>query len=335
MIRVLWKAIGFVVVAFSTLSGGSAQAQEKITLALNWIPHTLHYGIYLAQERGWYRDAGLEVTIQRGFGSGDTVKRVGTGTADIGLADAASVAVGRANNINTKLVAMLMERNADAIYFIKGGNIKSPKDLEGKTMGAAAGESSLNLLPAFAKNVGIDRNKIEIVIMSAPNKIPSLAQKQVNTIVTFTSEEPLVRSAGRKAGVEIDRFLFADHGIEYYSIGFIVSDKMIAEKPKVIRGFLDASLRGLASAFEKPEEALSVFLKHNPASSAEPMREQWGFLQYNLLTPTLIEKGLGYIDEQKMNDTLKLMKEFQNVRADINASDVYTLEFLPKVFIKK
>jgi NitT/TauT family transport system substrate-binding protein len=334
MSAMLWRKVFGTAVAMSMLCG-PAKAQEKIIMALNWIPHTLHYGIYIAQDLGWYRQTGLDVTIQRGFGSGDTVKRVGTGTADIGLADAASVVVGRANNINTKIVAMLMDRNADSIYFVKGAGINTPKDLEGKTMGAAAGETSLNLLPAFAYNVGIDHKKIEIVTMSAPNKIPSLAQRRVDTIVTFTSEEPLVKSAGKKAGVEIGRFLFANHGVEYYSIAFLVSDKMIAEKPQVIRTFLEATLRGYARAFEKPDEALDIFLKHNPESSRDLMRQQWASLEYNMLTPTFLEKGLGHIEEDKMAKTLKLMQEFQNVKADLKPSDVYTLVFLPNVRVER
>ena len=255
-----FSLLGLIFVFFCS----SSKADEKYTLALNWIPHSLHFGIYVAKERGWYHDAGLDIAIERGYGSGDTVKRVGMGAADFGMADAASVALGRANGVPTKLVAMLMDRPADAIYFVKGGSINSPKDLEGKTMGAAAGETSLNLLPAFAKRAGIDPKKIEIVTMASPNKIPSLAQKKVDSIVTFTNEEPMVKNAGRMAHVDIGRFLFADYGVDYYSVGIIVSDKMLATKPQVVKAFLDATMRGYAEAFANPSEALDAFSKNNP-----------------------------------------------------------------------
>ncbi len=295
----MWKTLLFAAAA-SALICGRSTANEHVTLALNWIPHSLHFGIYLAKERGWYQQAGLDVRIERGYGSGDTVKRVGTGAADFGLADAASVALGRANGAPTKLIAMLMDRPADAIYFIKGGSIQTPKDLKGKTIAAAAGETSINLLPVFAKRAGFDPTKVEIVTMSSPNKIPSLVQRKVDSIVTFTNEEPMVKNAGRMANVKIGRFLFADYGVDYYSVGIIASDKTLETKPQVVKKFLDATMRGYAEAFAKPGEALDAFIKANPASSRDLMKQQWQTLRYNMLTPTAEDKGFGYMDDARM-----------------------------------
>jgi NitT/TauT family transport system substrate-binding protein len=318
----------------ATCLATQAVATEKYTLALNWIPHALHFGIYVAKERGWYRDAGIDLTIQRGFGSGDTVKRIGTGTADFGMADAASVVLGRANGVKTKLVAMLMDRPADAIYFIKGGKITKPKDLEGRTMGAAAGETSLNLLPVFAKNVDIDSKKIEIVTMASPNKIPSLAQKRVDTIVTFTSEEPMVKNAAKMANVEIGRFLFADYGVDYYSVGFIVSDQMLQTRPQAVKTFLDVTMRGYAESFENPKEGVDAFIKNNPESSRDLMKQQWETLQYNMKTPTSVAKGLGFIEKEKMITTLRLMRDFQNVKVEMKPEEIYTMDYLPRIEVK-
>jgi NitT/TauT family transport system substrate-binding protein len=319
----------------SALIASQAQANDKIVLALNWIPHSLHFGIYIAKERGWYDQAGLDVQIERGYGSGDTVKRVATGSADFGLADAASVALGRASGANTKLIAMLMDRPADAIYYLKDGPIQSPKDLEGKTMGAAAGETSLNLLPVFAKRAGVDSKKIEIVTMASPNKIPSLVQRKVDTIVTFTNEEPMVRNAGRVAHREIGRFLFADYGVDYYSIGLIASDTTLQSKPEITKKFVDATMRGYAEAFAEPYEALDAFMKNNPASTRQLMQEQWATLRHNMLTPVAAQQGLGYIAEPRMDATLDLMRQFQNLSAAVKSSDVYTLDYLPHITVKE
>jgi len=332
--KLIWKTLCLAVAALA-LAGGRSNANEQVTLALNWIPHSLHFGIYLAKERGWYQQAGLDVRIERGYGSGDTVKRVGTGAADFGLADAASVALGRASGAPTKLIAILMDRPADAIYFIKGGNIRTPKDLEGKTMGAAAGETSLNLLPVFAKHAGFDSKKVEIVTMASPNKIPSLVQKKVDTIVTFTNEEPMVKNAGRMANAEIGRFLFADYGVDYYSVGIIASDQTLKTRPQTVKKFLDVTMRGYAEAFAKPDQALDAFIKDNPASSRELMEQQWQTLRHNMLTPTAGSKGLGYIDDARMQATLKLMHDFQHLSADVKPKDVYTLDYLSRIFVKQ
>ncbi len=329
--RKIFRLKALAIATIFLFEGVIAHAQEKYTLALNWVPHAIHYGIYVAQAKGWYRDNGLNIEIQRGNGSADTVKRIANGSAEFGLADAASIVVGRSNGLNVKLVAAVIGRAADAIYFVKNSNIKTPKDLEGKTMGAQAGETSLNLLPAFAKSAGIDYRKIEIVPMTVPSKIPSLVLRKVDTIVTFNNEEPMVIDAGKKAGLKIGRFLFADYGVDYYSVGLIVSDSMLAKNPKAVSVFVNETMRGYAYAIEHPEEAADIFAKINPASGRDLMLAQWRFVQANILTTTAREHGLGYIDEGKMAKTIALMKEFQNVTGDVKPSDIYTMRFLKRI----
>jgi NitT/TauT family transport system substrate-binding protein len=85
---------------------GNAIAQDKLIFSLQWIANGNNFGVFAAKEQGFYRDANLELDIQRGYGSGDTAKRVATGTADMGIADAASVIVGRSNGLKVKQVAL-------------------------------------------------------------------------------------------------------------------------------------------------------------------------------------------------------------------------------------
>src|ERR1700733_2058791 len=111
---------------------GNALAQDKVLFSLQWIPNGNHFGVFAAKEEGFYKEAGLDVDIQRGFGSGDTAKRVATGNADVGIADAGSVILGRSNGLKVKFVASFYEKSPDVIFFIKNNGIEKPKDLEGK-----------------------------------------------------------------------------------------------------------------------------------------------------------------------------------------------------------
>jgi NitT/TauT family transport system substrate-binding protein len=74
-----------------------AKAADKVIFSLNWVPYGLHYGVFAAEAQGYYRDADIYIDIQRGYGSGDTVKRVATGVATVGMADMASIIIGRGN----------------------------------------------------------------------------------------------------------------------------------------------------------------------------------------------------------------------------------------------
>ena len=110
--------------------------------------------MFAAQDQGIYKDAGLDVDIQRGYGSGDTVKRVATGSADFGIGDAASVVVGRSNGLAVKQVATIFDKAADAIFFVEGNGIAKPADLQGRTMGATAGETTATLFPDLRRMPG-------------------------------------------------------------------------------------------------------------------------------------------------------------------------------------
>ena len=118
--------------ALAFAGASEASAADKLLFSLQWIPNGNHFGVFAAKEQGFYRDANLDITIQRGFGSGDTVKRVGTGSADVGIADAGSVIVGRSNGLNVKLVSSLYEKSPDVIFFIKDNGITKPKNSRGK-----------------------------------------------------------------------------------------------------------------------------------------------------------------------------------------------------------
>jgi NitT/TauT family transport system substrate-binding protein len=325
------KLTSAVSVALLAIGVGSAQANEKVTFSLNWVPYGLHYGIFAAEAQGYYREAGLDLDIQRGYGSGDTVKRTATGAADIGMADMASVIVGRGNGLATKQVATLLDRSADAIFYIKGAGISTPKDLPGRSLGATIGETTLNLLPVFAANAGFDHKKVEIVNLAPPAKFPTFVSKKVDAIVAFRTEEPGILAAAGKAGVQVDRFLFSDFGVDYYSIGFIVSDETLAKRPEMVKRFLAAVLRGYAFAFKNPQAAADMFIKRFPESNRDLSFAQWQVSGEHVLTDRTRANGLGYIDRAKMQHTLDLITKYQDVKQAVGLDDIYSSSVLTKI----
>jgi NitT/TauT family transport system substrate-binding protein len=317
------------------LAQTQAQASDKLTFSLNWVPYGLHYGIFAAEAQGYYTKAGLDVTIQRGYGSGDTVKRTAAGAADVGMADMASVIVGRSNGLKVKQLAVVLDRSADAVFYVKGLGIGTPKDLPGHTLGATAGETTLNLMPAFAANAGFDNSKIEVVNLAAPAKFPALVSKKVDSIVAFRTEEPAIMSAAQKAGVEVGRFLFSDFNVDYYSIGIIVSDEMLAKRPEVIKRFVDATVRGYAFAIKDPEAAADAFASRFRESSRDLTLAQWKITMEHMVTDRSRAHGLGYIERAKMQHTLDLIRKYKDIKQDIKVDEIYSMDYLSKIDVPK
>jgi NitT/TauT family transport system substrate-binding protein len=309
-------------------------AAEKVTFALNWIPYGLHYGVFAAESLGYYKQAGLDVDIQRGYGSGDTVKRVGVGSADIGMADMASVAVGRTNDFAVKGLAVVLDRSVDAVFYVKGSGIEGPATLPGHKLGATVGETALNLLPVLAANAGFDAKKVDVVNLAAPAKYPSLITKKVDAIVGFTTEEPGIMAAAKKAGVEVGRILYSDYGIDYYSITLIASDSMIAQRHDVLKKVVNATMRGYAWAIKNPDKAADLFTKRFPVSSRDLTLAQWKVAISSMVTERTRAHGLGYIDPDKMKQTLTLLQKYQGIKSSVKPSDIYDGALLEKVEVK-
>ncbi len=316
------------------VGSSNAVAQDKLIFSLQWIANGNNFGVFAAKEQGLYRNANLEVDVQRGYGSGETAKRVATGVADMGIADAASVIVGRSSGLKVKQVASLYERPPDAIFFIKGNRINSPKDLEGRTIGATAGEATVNLLPVFAANAGFDNKKMEIINLSPSAKYASLVAKTVDSIVGFVNEEPAIQSAAQKTGLEVGRFVFSDYSIDYYSLGIIASDDMIAKRPDLVRRVALATMQGYASAIKNPQAAADDFVKNYPESSRSIALQQWNAALPLILTDRTRKNGLGPIEKDKMLATINLVAKFQRVDSSITGTDIYAAELMPTVPIE-
>jgi NitT/TauT family transport system substrate-binding protein len=145
------------------------------------------------------------------------------------------------------------------------------------------------------------------------------------------NEEPAIRSAASKTGLEVGRFVFSDYGINYYSLGVIASDDTIAKRPELVRKVALATMQGYASAIKNPQAAADAFVKNYPESSREIALQQWEVARPLILTDRSRKNGLGFIERDKMADTIKLIAQFQRVDPALTPDDVYATAFLPKV----
>src|ERR1041385_7775597 len=160
-------------------TAGSAAAEEKFTFALNWFAVGDHAAYWVALEKGYFAQRGLDVTLENSKGSGDAIAKVDTGRADAGLADAAVViaSVGRGTTIKT--VGMVFDKTPLNIFSLKSSPLAKPKDLEGKTLGAPPGDSQRQMFPAFAKVNAIDAAQVTWV-----NIEPTAKMAAVGSILT-------------------------------------------------------------------------------------------------------------------------------------------------------
>src|SRR5262245_62000961 len=170
-----------------------AQGAEKITFVTDFGFNGRHAYYFVAQEKGYYKSANLDVNIVRGQGSADAVKQVAAGTAQIGFADAASLILGRGNDgVPVKMVAVVYAKPPHAIYVLKESGIKTPKDLEGRSVADTAFSAVPKMFEAYAKAAKIDGSKVKWVVAASDALPGMLSLGRADGIGQFTVGEPLL-----------------------------------------------------------------------------------------------------------------------------------------------
>jgi len=160
--------------------------------------------------------------------------------------------------------------------------------------------------------------------------------KRVQAISTYVTTVPSFQIQAKRMGDDTSVLYYADYGVDTYGVGLLTSERMIREKPEMVRRFVEASMRGYAWAFENPEEAIRLFLKAQPEASPERVRSEIRITADLMLTPFAAKEGIGHYDEQKVVRTRDFSLKPRNIDpSTIPAKDIYTNEFLPRLFPKR
>ncbi|MFQ5915350.1 MAG: ABC transporter substrate-binding protein [Nitrospinota bacterium] len=320
----------FLVLGLWGVGPRAAVAAEKVTFILDWIPYGSHTGFFTSLNKGIFRDTGLDVTIRRGYGSGDTVKLITAGKGDFGFADTGTLVVGRSRGAKAKTVGVLYNKAPHTAFALKRSGIRTVKDLGGRSIGEAQGGAAIAVFPALAKIHGV--KKWKFVPMSPASKNPALLAGKVDAILTFADVGPSLRRGAKKTGNEIVELRYGDNGLDFYGNGIIVRDEDINSRPKLIRLFVNAAFRGAAHAIKNPDEGVKFLIQSNPNLNAAMARAQWDVLTSLAWTDETRKHGLGYMSETKMRQTVDLISKYRELKGKPPLSEVYAPQFLEKIF---
>jgi NitT/TauT family transport system substrate-binding protein len=285
-----------------------------------------HAYFFDALDRGYYRDAGLEVKIVRGQGSMDAIRQVGAGNATFGFADASSLILARANDqIPVKLVAIVYSKPPQAIFCREDSGLKKPKDLEGNAIAAAPGSAIRALFPAFAKAAGIDAQTVRWGVTSTESLPGLLAANRFPCIAEVTVAEALLRA--RLGPAKLVRLAYSDVGLSYYGNSILTTAATIASKPDLVHRFVEATIRGMKDAFADPAAAGAIMQKIIPQVDATVAQNETEAVAELAQIPG---KPLGEIDPARIEATLDVVKGAFNLATPVAAADVYAPGFVPK-----
>ncbi|MCD0168843.1 MULTISPECIES: ABC transporter substrate-binding protein [unclassified Deinococcus] len=321
-----------------TLSSVAAAQSTNVRFTLDWAFEGPGSPYLLAADRGYFAKQGLNVTIDRGFGSGDAVTKIASGTYDMGFGDINAMMEFNARNPAQRLVAVYMVYNAPphSILVLKSSGIKTPKDMEGRTLAAPVGDASRRLFPAFAEANGIDASKVKWVSVDGGLREPMLARKQTDGIAGFTFTSLLsLGQLGVKAD-EVTVFPYAQSISGLYGNAIIVRADWAKKNPQVVKGMLVAINQGLKDAIKDPAAAIASLQKKNalinPALETERLKLA---LSGSVLTKDTRALGLGLVRPDRLKSSITVVQNAFDLPRGLTPTNVFDTSYLPPAADRK
>jgi NitT/TauT family transport system substrate-binding protein len=301
---------------------------EKVTLRLDYVLSGYHAPFYVALEKGYYKEAGLDVTIGEGKGSGVAIQNVASGSDTFAFADGGTMMSYVSKGANLRSVASIFRTSPAAVIYKASDKIKDPKDIANFKVGGAPGGATEQLYPAFLLAVGLDPNKNAMANLESSSKLTALIDGKVDGVLSLPFLQiPILESKGFKA----DAFAFADHGVNTPGLSIITSQATVDQKPEMVKAFVKASLKGFKDSKANPDEAIAVIKKLFPQVVNEPLFKQvlvGSFPLYESKNTT--GKPLGYASEEDWNDGEQLIHKYIKLDKLSGAKVYITNDFIPK-----
>ena len=241
---------------------GAASAAEKVSVRLNWIPGSEHGYLYLAKQKGWYADAGIDLDILPGVGSTLVVKTVGNGDNDFGVADVATIAHGWEVGVPLVALAVLLKESPASIYSRKSAGITSMKDLCGKRVGLNIKSTTTAQYYAMVRQANLKDCNIEEVSMS-DGGVKEVLAGTVDAAVTFAYEDPVMLES---RGIAVNRIM-ASNFFKLYSLTLVTNQHLVDTKPKLVSSFVSVTMHALKYSIAHPDEAVAAFAKVSPEAN--------------------------------------------------------------------
>ncbi|MBI3075371.1 MAG: ABC transporter substrate-binding protein, partial [Deltaproteobacteria bacterium] len=306
-----------------------AQAPQKVTFNMGWLPQGSMMGFAVALEQGYYAESGLAVELHRGYGGLQATNDVAQGNFHVAYGDPASVILNRSKGGRVELVGMILDRFPMGAVCRKEAGVRTPKDLEGRALSHAPGSPDTIIQPIFFRLNGVNPQAVKMVTLKPEVNISNLLEGKIDCISGWRgSTYSVVQVLARRRGREITFLPFRDWGMDIYANGIVTSDRLVAEQPDLVRRFVRASYRGYAWGGRSPEQAVELLLKRFPMLDREIVTLQWRESHEIMQGSAFRERGYGWIVEEKMARTLKTVTEAYKIQQPITTADIYTNEFL-------
>lgn len=326
-----WLRLPALALGAALVASAPARAQD-VKLLLDWIPTGDYAAYYAAVDRGFYKEAGLNVTVERGFGSSDTVTKIATGVAPFGVADIGALMAGRVRTqVPVRAVASIYTRPPHSVFVLGDSPIRSFKDLEGRSLAGAPGSAVRVFLPLVLARNKVDINKVTLINSEPATMGPLLVSGKANAVTGFLPNRPRFEAMAKEQGKDVRVLQFAET-LQIYGNALIASDAMLEKSPDLVRRFVAATLRGLEFTRANPRGAIESMAKMVPGidmAREQPATEIANQLVFD--SDVARRLPVGAFDAEQLRRTWETVAEAQQLDVKAaNPESFVSRDFLPR-----
>lgn len=305
----------------------ASESLEKVTYLTSFGNFGRDAYAWVAKDKKFFEEAGFDVDIKPGQGSGAVIQTVVSGQAQFGTIDLTGglLQMGSGQAKDFVAVAAIHQRTLAAIFSVEGKGISTPKDLEGKKLADTPGSVVRNLFPTYARLAGVDAGKVEWVNGEAQTLMGTLASGSVDGIGQFVVGKPTVEAVTKKKAVMLP---YSDVMTDLYGNALITSTKLAKEQPEMVKRFTEALLKGLEYSISHPAETGEILKKNVDTANAEAAAAE-----LELMAP-LVKAGsggrAGAFDEQRVARSIAILQGAGAIPAGMTPEQIVDFNLAPK-----
>ncbi len=318
--------------ALAAPSLARAQAAPRVRLQLDWAFQSPNAFALVARERGFFREVGVDVVVERGAGSGRVPVQLASGAADLGFGDINPAIRFAIENPDRGLlcVAVLLDRSPLCAIVRADGPVRAPKDLEGRTLAAPEFDAGRQLFPAFARVAGIDKARVNFLSVSPELREPMLVQRRADGVTGFVTTSAL---ALKGLGLQPDAqrvLLYADHGLDLYGNALLTTRDYARANPDALQRALAALFRGFQSQLADPAGAMAILRRAEPLTDVALETERHALNAATcVLTPGARRDGLSAVEPARLGRGIAAVEEAFGLPRRLAPEAFYTPDYLP------
>lgn len=316
--------------ALAALTAQPARAQDRALLQLDWIPSGEHAAYFAGVARGFFRDNGIELSLTRGYGSGDTVNKVAAGAAQFGVADLGAVLAARARqNVPVRSISAVYTYSPHSLFVLRSSGITSFRGLEGRRIAITPGNSHRLYFPEVARRAGTDPERITWVNTDASAMAALLISRRVDAAPFYSIHYYYQNKAAQRAGEEIVVLPFVETGFAIYAASLVTTDDIIQRNPDLVRRFL----RGVQQSFQwsnaNQAEACRLHIARNPEVEQDDCEGSLRATMAFVFNPHQVETGLGRFSPERLAFTWRVVAESLQLDPAWDPNQAIDTSFLP------